>query len=426
MLYPKTIQITKSFTFSQWDEINTLVWDMANQLTDMQIPAKIVATSAMDEPGRQCREGVTIHRFNYFYPNWPLSRNSYLKLDHLGADPFSPQLMSYLNSSYDTDLFHCHCMGRLGHATRKAAKLLHIPWILTMPDLMYHSTLEDQQDPPEIDLKFTIPYGKLLDLFHGHGPLASYADGLVATNYDNYLKLLKAFPNTPAFYLPPSIETGGYKQKAYQFRLAQKITAERELILNVSPIDPAYNQLLLLELVQLLVKEERHPMLVMIGSITNAAYHQSLLHFINENQLQKYVDFIPALPPDSEELKAAFLEADLYIHPAYHDPFGRSLLHAWAAGCPVLSSNQSTPGQLITSNRTGLTFSPDQVVECLQVYHKLHTSPTLIDQLVSKGKELVCSKHDWLINRNKLLDFYKAVIQRFRDKQRTSSQLSSS
>ena len=71
------------------------------------------------------------------------------------------------------------------------------------------------------------------------------------------------------------------------------------------------------------------------------------------------VTLIPGLPPGDPRLKAILHEAELFVLPSLHEPFGIVALEAWAAGLPVVAARTGGLKDFIEEGRTGLLF--DQI-----------------------------------------------------------------
>ena len=107
----KIAHIVRRFTFAEWGGTESVVWNIAKQQKAQGLTPEILCTAALDKVGTEVIDGITIRRFPYFYPYFPMPEKDRLALDKKGGNPFSPELMKALQKG-KFDIFHIHEIGR--------------------------------------------------------------------------------------------------------------------------------------------------------------------------------------------------------------------------------------------------------------------------------------------------------------------------
>ncbi|MBO5723387.1 MAG: glycosyltransferase, partial [Lentisphaeria bacterium] len=127
----KIAHIVRRFSFDEWGGTESVVWNIARQQKAQGFQPEILCTAALDKTGVECVEDITIRRFPYFYPYFPMPGKDKLALDKKGGNPFSPRLMKALKEG-KYDLFHIHAGARLANAAIKLGKSLSIPCVMSL------------------------------------------------------------------------------------------------------------------------------------------------------------------------------------------------------------------------------------------------------------------------------------------------------
>ena len=86
----KITHIVRRFTFSEWGGTESVVWHIALQQKARGLTPEILCTAALDKTGTETVEGITIRRFPYFYPYFPMPAKDKLALDKKGGNPLTP------------------------------------------------------------------------------------------------------------------------------------------------------------------------------------------------------------------------------------------------------------------------------------------------------------------------------------------------
>ena len=84
----KIAHIVRRFTFSEWGGTESVVWNIAKQQKAQGLTPEILCTAALDKPGTEIIDGITIRRFPCFYPYFPMPERIGLLWIKRAAIPF--------------------------------------------------------------------------------------------------------------------------------------------------------------------------------------------------------------------------------------------------------------------------------------------------------------------------------------------------
>ncbi len=111
------------------------------------------------------------------------------------------------------------------------------------------------------------------------------------------------------------------------------------------------------------------------------------------------------------ELMSLIGNARMFVFPSmWHEPFGRTIVEAFAKGIPVVASHGAAMTELIDDGRTGLLFRMGDAADLVQKVLRLWTSPTdreAMGQAVRREYEL---KYGAEKNYDMLLAIYREAI----------------
>ena len=395
----KTAHIVRRFTFSEWGGTESVVRNIALQQKAQGLNPEIICTAALDKVGTEVVDGVTVKRFPYFYPYFPMPEKDKEALDKKGGNPFAPELMKYLKNG-KFDIFHIHAGGRLANSAIKLGKALGIPCIMSLHGgscAIPEKEMELMLKP----LKHKFSYGGIIDRLckMRHAP-ESQADMLLALSKEEVEKLKNRYPNIPTRLFPNGslhreLPDGGDFRKKYH------IPEDKKVILCISRIDYQKNQKILLEI------PAKHPdtHLLLIGPVTAAWYYNEILEAAEKRFLKERLTIIPGLSPDSTELLQALKCADTFILPSRHEPFGIAALEALDANIPLIAAKVGGLQDFLTDGENALLFEDNDPVSLLEAYEKI---APLRDTLIAAGK-ITAQEYNWQSIALKLTEIYREL-----------------
>ena len=397
----KIAHIVRRFTFSEWGGTESVVWNIARQQKARGLTPEILCTAALDQEGMEVVDGITIRRFPYFYPYWPMPQKDKLALDKKGGNPLSPALLKALKQG-QFDIFHLHAGGRLANYSIQAAGKLALPTVMSLHG--GSCAIPEQEMALMLKpLKHKFSYGGVIDrLYRTKFVPESRADLLLALSREEVEQLQKRYPGKSVELFPNGILHRDLPD-AGEFRKKYRIPEEKKLLLCISRIDYQKNQKILLTLLK--KYEDTH--LLLIGPVTAQWYLDEILREAGSAGVKARMTVIPGLPPEDMELLQALKTAYCFILPSRHEPFGIAALEALDAGVPLIASAVGGLRDFLRDGENALLFEDNDPDSLQTAYEKL---PGVRDQLISGGST-TAKQYSWQTIAAKLTDIYREILQ---------------
>ena len=396
----KIAHIVRRFTFSEWGGTESVVWHIAKQQKAQGLQPEILCTAALDKVGMEVVDGITIRRFSYLYPYFPMPEKDRLALDKKGGNPFSPELMKALQKG-KFDIFHIHAGGRLANYTLRLAKKISVPALMSL----HGGSCAIPQQEMELmlkPLKHKFSYGGIVDrLCRMRKTPESQADVLLALSREEVEKLKKRYPEKQVELFPNGIlhrelpDVGDFRKK-------HQIPEEKKLILCISRIDYQKNQKILLKLLKM--HTDTH--LLLIGPVTAAWYRDEILRDAEKTGVMDQLSIIPGLPPDDPALLQALKTAYCFILPSRHEPFGIAALEALDAEVPLIASAVGGLKDFLVDGKNALLFEDNNAASLLEAYNKIEL---LRNDLIANGTT-TAQEYNWQNIAEKLTDLYRGLL----------------
>jgi len=396
----KIAHVVRRYTASEWGGTETVVENTLREQMALGHDVRIFCTSALSVAGQETCNCISVERFKYWYPYWPLSDADKLALDKKGGSPYAPALFRAIET-WRPDAIHIHAGGRLAAAAVKLAEKLRIPSVYSLHGgaaAVPKAEMDEMLRP----LRHTVPYGGVIDRICGlrFDPLARVS-AVVCISREEQRRLqsihgadrIHYLPNGVGVFNPPKNISG--RQAGSPLRL-----------LCVSRIDYQKNQLALVDAIPHLIDLEPH--LTLVGPITAAWYRDKLLERIRELGLQQRITLIPGLPPHSEQLEAEYAKADVFVLPSVHEPFGIVALEAMAHGIPLVASKVGGLCDFIHDGSNGLFFEPNATDSALQLANAVRRAlaPGTAQSLIQEGLK-TAADYSWPNIVRQLMELYK-------------------
>ena len=395
----KIAHIVRRFTFNEWGGTESVVWNIALQQKAQGLSPEIICTAALDKVGTDVTDGITIRRFPYFYPYFPMPQKDKVALDKKGGNPLTPELLRYLRES-GFDIFHIHAGGRIANYSIRVGKALQLPCIMSLHGGACAIPAKEMSLMLK-PLKHKFSYGGIIDrIFKVRQAPESAADLLLALSKEEKSKLEERYPGRKVELFPNGIlhrelpETGDFRKK-------YNIPEDKKVILCISRIDYQKNQKILLEL--LLSHPETH--LLLIGPVTAAWYYDEILERAEKLRVKERLTVIPGLDPHSRELLQALKTAYCFILPSRHEPFGIAALEALDAQVPLIAAAVGGLKDFLVDGKNALLFKDNDPASLLEAYKKIEL---LRDDLIAEGT-ITAQEYNWQSIAARLTDIYREM-----------------
>ena len=397
----KIAHIVRRFTFQEWGGTESVVWHIARQQKAQGLTPEILCTAALDKTGTEVIEGITIRRFPYFYPYFPMPEKDKAALDKKGGSPLAPELLRYLKNG-NFDIFHIHAGGRLANYSMRLARRFAIPTVMSLHGGACAVPAEEMALMLK-PLQHKFSYGGIIDrFFKMRQAPEKQADVLLALSREEQQKLQTRLPGKRVELFPNGI-LHRELPNAGEFRKKYNIPEEKKVILCISRIDYQKNQKILLEL----VKQQADTHLLLIGPVTAAWYHDEILAAAEMFGVKERLTVIPGLQPDSQELLQALKTAYCFILPSRHEPFGIAALEALDAQVPLIASAVGGLKDFLVDGKNALLFEDNNAASLLEAYDKIEL---LRDDLIANGT-MTAQEYNWQSIAARLTEIYRELLK---------------
>ncbi|MBR2426025.1 MAG: glycosyltransferase family 4 protein [Lentisphaeria bacterium] len=396
----KIAHLVRRFSFSEWGGTESVVWHLVRQQKEQGLTPEILCTSALDKAGTEVVDGITIRRFPYWYPYFPMPDKDKVALDKKGGNPFAPQLMRTLKHG-KYDIFHLHAGGRLANYSMRIAKQLSVPCIMSLHG--GSCAIPEQEMALMLKpLKHKFSYGGIIDRFFRvrYAP-ESRADVLLALSREEQQKLQQRYPGKRIALFPNGILHRDLPEDT-GFRKKYNIPEDKKVLLCISRIDYQKNQKILLDL----LKRHAATHLLLIGPVTAEWYFAELMNDAENAGIMNRLTVIPGLPPDSVELLQALKTAYCFILPSRHEPFGIAALEALDAQVPLIASAVGGLRDFLLDGKNALLFEDNNTESLCRAYDRL---AGIRESLIAGGK-VTASEYNWQTIAANLTAVYRSLL----------------
>ena len=245
-----------------------------------------------------------------------------------------------------------------------------------------------------------LPWGKMVDIVMGWTRrIPEDFDGIVCVGEDEYLKYREKHPHV--MFLPNGVDT-----RLFDVDNGSKtsIQSRQITLLCVARIDRQKNQMMMVEALA------KHPEMTarLVGPVTQQDYRDELERRAVELGVADRVAFVGALKPGSRALVEEYANADVFVLPSRHEPFGIAVLEAWAAGLPVIASEVGGLGKLCSAHPdAALVFKCGDAAGFDGALSKMSRMIAHGEEkkMVVAGKEAAL-QYDWNNLSSRLVGFY--------------------
>jgi glycosyltransferase involved in cell wall biosynthesis len=404
----KIIHCPRRFTRSSWGGTETCLLSLAKMQRETGHDVQVMSTKALDCVAAEMVEEIDVQRFDYFYPWFGLTKDVQRSLDNSGGNLFSMGLLKGLLAEKNVDVLHAHSGKRLGGIVRTAAKLKKIPYVVSLhgglfdvPAVISEARNERQQGKLE--------WGKVLGAAVGARRVYEDAAAIFCLSDSEKKAAEKQFPHARIEYLPNGVDVNRFKKATQNdFRQQRGIPESAKVILSLSRIDPQKNQLKLVDALPHLLKTVPDAHLLVIGHITDPAYHQRLVRRIADLGLQAKVTIIEGIDYFDPQLVAAYKASDVFCLPSVHEPFGIVVLEAWAAGLPVVASAVGGIGDF-TQDGIDILHSGDDTPKSWAHKITMALEPNIAGHVRASASLRVTREYDWSVIGQRVTKIYEEL-----------------
>lgn len=387
----KIAHVLRRISFNDWGGTEQVVWNIAKAQAKAGHDVRLFATSALSGEGLETVDGLEVRRFKPIYPWWPMSSRLVAELDLKGGNPFVPGLGRAIRE-WRPDVVHCHAMARIAELCIRTAAKTGAKSVVSLHGGGANVPAAEAKSL-KAPTRGLFPWGKLVDYAMGWiRRVPEDFGGIVCVGADEYERYKARHDHV--MFLPNGVDTSLFS------RCAPRASGER--IVCVARIDRQKNQMMLVEALA------RHPSATvrLVGPVTQPDYKEELLRRARELGVDGRLSFAGALRPGSDELVNEYANADMFVLPSRHEPFGIVVLEAWAAGLPVVASDIGGLGRLCAEHPdAAVVFAPgdDSALDAA-----LAAASAKAEAMSRAGRE-AASQYEWSRLSAMLVDFYAQI-----------------
>ena len=387
----KIAHVLRRISFNDWGGTEQVVWNIAKAQAKAGHDVRLFATSALAGEGLETVDGLEVRRFKPIYPWWPMSSRLVAELDLKGGNPFVPGLGRAIRE-WRPDVVHCHAMARIAELCIRTAAKTGAKGVVSLHGGGANVPAAEAKSL-KAPTRGLFPWGKLVDYAMGWiRRVPEDFGGIVCVGADEYERYKARHDHV--MFLPNGVDTSLFS------RCAPRASGER--IVCVARIDRQKNQMMLVEALA------RHPSATvrLVGPVTQPDYKEELLRRARELGVDGRLSFAGALRPGSDELVNEYANADMFVLPSRHEPFGIVVLEAWAAGLPVVASDIGGLGRLCAEHPdAAVVFAPgdDSALDAA-----LAAASAKAEAMSRAGRE-AASQYEWSRLSAMLVDFYAQI-----------------
>lgn len=147
----------------------------------------------------------------------------------------------------------------------------------------------------------------------------------------------------------------------------------------------------------------------------NEGYGTKVRQWCREQGIADNVSFVDHLGP--EEVKQAYVDADLFVLPSYTENFGMTVVEAMACGCPVVISDKVNIWREIQKEGAGLVFGlhPQEIANAIC---QVLLDKDIAREMGRRGRVAAQRHYSWPRIVDQMVQVYRKVIEEAAAKRR--------
>jgi glycosyltransferase involved in cell wall biosynthesis len=263
---------------------------------------------------------------------------------------------------------------------------------------------------------FSIP---IIVHLHGKGISKSINSSKWLLNYYNFV-----FKNVYVIHLANSLALDLSLIKSYKklfivpngvppVTFTNKVNSDIISILHLSNLIETKGSFILLKSIKELVSQGiRNIEVKFVGDWGDQNYKERFIDYVKKHDLTNYVN-IPG-PLYNEDKLNILAQADIFVLPTYYanECFPLTILEAFQAGLPVISSFEGAIPEIITDGVNGFVINAKNELELAKKLEVLISSSMLRIELGNNARETYSKKYEFSIFEKNLIEIFDEVVKK--------------
>jgi glycosyltransferase involved in cell wall biosynthesis len=302
------------------------------------------------------------------------------------------------------DIVHIHGLYRfpVSYAAWSARKK-GVPYIIT-PHGSLDPFLYRQSRYGRAALPLKRIYEQFFDIPNLNNATAIHYTAQEEAERTSFLKL-----RAKAVIVPNGLDWESYKNLPAKgfFRKHLGLTAKTPLILFLGRINFKKGLDLLVPAFVQVLRKLPQARLAIVGP-DNEGYGSRVRHWCRERRIEEKVVFVGHL--EREDVKRAYVDADVFVLPSYAENFGMTIVEAMACGCPVIISDQVNIWREVMDAGAGIVvkLDPGQIANAICYVLENNGEAQIMG---TKGRWAAQGRYAWPHIIEKLTRIYEELIE---------------
>ncbi len=316
----------------------------------------------------------------YYLPEGPFSYHTF---NYLFFVPF--KLKSQIRQ-FNPDIIHYEVGNTFMFS--KVFGLLHKNYLLTIHGMSY--------DEGKIKIKWK---DKLTWYFNAFVQDIMYPENII--HLSKYSKnKFNSFKQKNVAVIPNAVND-------IYFNVPLKSSTKNRL-LYIGLIDVNKNLLFLLRQLSLLIKQDYHYTLDIIGDFMSIEYKNIIDDFINENNLHKHIQFHGWI--SQTDIIQVINDTDILIVSSIHESLPMVIAESMASGIVIVANSVGGIPEMITDYKTGFLFSIKNANKFNELLKMLYNNHSICFFIGKNAKEYSKQHYHSNIIAEKTLNFYNEIL----------------
>lgn len=241
-------------------------------------------------------------------------------------------------------------------------------------------------------------------------PRINRASAVHYTAEDEKLRVAFLGLSAPSFVLPNGVDWSGYRSLPEKGRFRQKINVpiDRRLLLFLGRINFKKGLDLLIPAFSIVKRRYPEVKLAIVGP-DNERFLVNVRRWCVEFDVVDDVIICDHL--ESQEVREAYVDSDVFVLPSYSENFGMTVAEAMACGCPVVISDQVNIWREVKQAKAGAVvgLKIEKIAEAIIV---LLEDSEMAGEMGKAGRNLVQTSYTWDSISVELQRIYEKLLAR--------------